>query len=46
MGDKNGSGIGLYIVKYIMEKMGGGVRLSNHQDGLEVVVWCRVIALQ
>ena len=46
VGDKNGSGLGLYIVKYIMEKMGGGVSLSNHQDGLEVVVWCRVIALQ
>lgn len=42
VGDKNGSGLGLYIVKYIMEKMGGGVSLSNHQDGLEVVVWCKV----
>lgn len=41
VGDKNGSGLGLYIVKYIMEKMGGGVSLNNHQDGLEVVVWCR-----
>lgn len=37
-GDEQGSGLGLYIVKYISEKMGGGVRLQNHRDGLEVVV--------
>lgn len=37
--DKPGSGLGLYIVYYIMEKMGGGVTLFNHEDGLEAVVW-------
>lgn len=37
--DKPGSGLGLYIVSYIMERMGGGIELENHQDGLEVVVW-------
>ena len=37
--DKPGSGLGLYIVHYIMEKMDGGVLLHNHEDGLEAVVW-------
>lgn len=39
VGDKPGSGLGLYIVSYIMERMGGGIELENHRDGLEVVVW-------
>lgn len=33
-----GSGLGLYIVKYIMEKMEGNVELKNSNDGLEVVL--------
>ncbi len=37
-GDEQGSGLGLYIVKYITEKMDGSVALMNHRDGLEVVV--------
>lgn len=37
-GDEQGSGLGLYIVKYITEKMGGRVTLINHSVGLEVVV--------
>lgn len=37
-GDKQGSGLGLYIVKYIAEKSGGKVLLRNHSDGLEVTV--------
>lgn len=41
--DKPGSGLGLYIVRYIMEKMNGGVMLRNHEDGLEAVVWMRYI---
>ena len=36
--DKPGAGLGLYIVKYITNKMNGEVRLYNHVDGLEVVV--------
>lgn len=37
-GNEQGSGLGLYIVKYIAEKSGGTVQLHNHSDGLEVVV--------
>lgn len=35
---EQGSGLGLYIVKYLTEKMGGKVLLQNHRDGLEAVV--------
>lgn len=37
-GSEQGSGLGLYIVKYITEKMGGSVILRNHENGLEVIV--------
>ena len=37
-GNEQGSGLGLYIVKYIMEQMQGEVELINHPDGLEVVL--------
>lgn len=37
-GGEQGSGLGLYIVKYITEKMGGTVTLVNHNNGLEVLV--------
>lgn len=37
-GDEPGSGLGLYIVKYIAEKMGGKVLLQNHNVGLEVKI--------
>ena len=33
-----GSGLGLYIVKYIMEQMNGSVGLVNHNNGLEVIL--------
>lgn len=35
---EQGSGLGLYIVKYLTEKMGGKVQLQNHDNGLEVTV--------
>ena len=35
---EQGSGLGLYIVKYVLKKMRGEVYLYNKSDGLEVVV--------
>lgn len=37
-GDEQGSGLGLYIVKYITEKMSGKVLLHNHNNGLEAII--------
>ena len=37
-GNEQGSGLGLYIVKYLAEKMGGSVTLRNHTSGLEATV--------
>lgn len=37
-GNEQGSGLGLYIVKYITQKQGGTVELRNHPDGLEAAV--------
>lgn len=37
-GSEQGSGLGLYIVKYIAEKSGGQVFLQNHDNGLEVKI--------
>lgn len=37
-GSEQGSGLGLYIVKYITQKMGGKVVLQNHDRGLEVKI--------
>lgn len=37
-GNQQGSGLGLYIVRYISEKMGGSVILQNHEQGLEVEI--------
>lgn len=38
VGTQPGAGLGLYIVKYIMNQMDGEVRLKNEIDGLEVVL--------
>lgn len=38
VGTEQGSGLGLYIVKYIMNQMNGEVLLKNHSDGLEVIL--------
>lgn len=40
--EEPGSGLGLYIVSYIMERMKGGLILENHEDGLEAVLWLPV----
>ncbi len=38
VGDENGSGLGLYIVDELMNKMGGKVILINKNPGLDVVL--------
>jgi len=35
-GNEPGAGLGLFIVKYVMEQMDGRVELTNKEDGLEV----------
>lgn len=42
-GNEQGSGLGLYIVKYIAEKMDGKVTLQNHSPGLEVRVTLPIV---
>ena len=37
-GDENGSGLGLYIVKELVEKMNGSVRFINCHPGLEAYI--------
>ena len=37
-GNEQGSGLGLYIVKYLTEKMSGSVLLHNHADSFEAIV--------
>lgn len=37
-GEQPGSGLGLYIVKYILERMHGRLELLNQEDGLEAVL--------
>lgn len=36
---QEGSGLGLYIAKYIMQRMNGDIKLCNHYDGLEVILY-------
>ncbi len=37
--EQPGSGLGLYIVKYITNQMDGDLELISRSDGLEAVVW-------
>ncbi len=37
-GSEQGSGLGLYIVKYVTEQLGGTVRLQKHRDGQEIIL--------
>ena len=37
-GREQGSGLGLYIVKYVIEKMNGKIFLHNYQNGLEAII--------
>ncbi len=43
-GNEQGSGLGLYIVKYIMTQMQGEVLLHNHSDGLEAIISLPIIS--
>ena len=46
VGNENGSGLGLYIVKYIAERSGGSLELINHtsgEKGLEAVVTLPIV---
>jgi len=36
---KDGEGLGLYISKILMEKMGGGLETFNRKDGFSVRIW-------
>ncbi|MGN0637123.1 MAG: ATP-binding protein [Huintestinicola sp.] len=42
-GNEQGSGLGLYIVKYITEQQNGNILLQNHNDGLEATVSLPII---
>ena len=37
-GEESGSGLGLFIVRYIAQQSGGDVKLRNFPDGLEAVI--------
>lgn len=41
-GTEQGSGLGLYIVKYITRQMGGSIHLHNRTDGLDALVYLPV----
>ena len=38
VGNNQGSGLGLYIVNYVMKQMNGEIHLENKSDGLEVIL--------
>lgn len=38
VGNNQGSGLGLYIVNYVMKQMNGEISLENKNDGLEVIL--------
>lgn len=42
-GNEQGSGLGLYIVKYITEQMNGKILLHNYSDGLEAIIILPII---
>lgn len=42
-GNEQGSGLGLYIVKYITEQMHGKILMHNHNDGLEAIISLPII---
>jgi K+-sensing histidine kinase KdpD len=43
---KDGYGLGLYLAKYFMEKMAGGLCPENHGDGFMIVVMLRLAGVE
>ncbi len=41
-GEQPGSGLGLYITSYILERMNGELKLVNHENGLEAVIILKI----
>ena len=39
---QNGSGLGLYIAKYLMNEMSGDISCSNEIDGFKVEIWLQL----
>ena len=39
---KEGEGLGLYIAKQLMEKMGGGLEAVNREDGFTIRLWVKL----
>lgn len=39
---KEGEGLGLYVSKQLMDKMGGGIEAFNRDDGFTVRLWVRL----
>ncbi|MCL2162999.1 MAG: HAMP domain-containing histidine kinase [Oscillospiraceae bacterium] len=39
---KGGEGLGLYIAKLLMDKMGGGLEAFNRDDGFTIRLWIRL----
>jgi signal transduction histidine kinase len=36
---QSGAGIGLYISRHLMERMGGGVECHNRDDGFSIILF-------
>ncbi len=45
IGTEEGAGLGLYIVKYIMEQMGGSVEAANTGEGLLVALYLKIVTV-
>lgn len=43
-GNQPGSGLGLYIVNYIMQHMGGTADIISHEDGLEINLEFKIVS--
>jgi len=39
---KEGEGLGLYVSKQLMEKMGGGIEAFNNDNGFTIRLWVKL----